>query len=233
MCGGPSSAQTQNLQMQTQFYQKQMDAYDKAYANFQQIQAAVKGQIDPILQAGAGQYGYTTAEDTALRTQAGEGTAQGFAAAQRALQQRLAAQGGGTSNVNITSGGSRDLQATLAAQTAAEQSRENLGITTSGYDIGRQMWTQAVNTEEGLAQSWNPNTFAGTAISAGSSAASEANTIAAQQNQMWGSILGALGGVAGSAAGGWAMKGMPKFGGGSGGGSSLPAGGLPMGGAYA
>lgn len=201
MCGGPTGTQQELQQEEADFYKNQIDAYNKAYANFSQIQDVLTKQFAPILAAGPGQYGYTPAEDTALRTQAGEGTVQNYTQAQRALQQRIAAQGGGTSNVNITSGGNRALQEELATAGAQESSRENLGITTSGYDLGRQMWAGAIQGEEGLGQAWNPNQFSASTVNAGNAAASEANTIAQQQNQMWGSVLGALGGVAGAAAG--------------------------------
>lgn len=201
MCGGPSSAQTAMQQEEADFYKTQIDAYNKAYSNFSELQGVLQQQFAPILAKGASQMGYSPDELTALRTQSTEGTAQNYAAAQRALQQRIAAEGGGTSNVNITGGPSQQLQEELASASAAEQSKENLGITTSGYDVGRQMWTQAVQGTEALAAGWNPNAFSSSTVSAGNAAASEANTIAQQQNAMWGSVLGALGGVAGAAAG--------------------------------
>jgi hypothetical protein len=232
MCGGASSSQRDVQEKEAAFYQKQMDAYDTAYSNFQDINKVLKAQFEPILAKGPNQFGYSAGETNALRTQAGEGTAQGFAQAQRALQQRIAAQGGGTGggvgNVNLASGGSQDLQTQLASAAAAEQSKENLGITTAGYDVGRQNYAAAVGGEQGLAAGWNPNSFAGSTINAGNSYASQANTIAAQQNQMWGSVLGALGGIGGAAAGGWTSglaKGgikMPSGGGGSPGGSGGP-----------
>lgn len=199
MCGGPSSAQTEMQQEEAAFYQTQIEAYNNAYKNFSELQAVLQQQFAPILAAGPGQFGYTPAETTALRTQSTEGTAQNFATAQRALQQRIAAQGGGTSN--ITSGGAQQLQEELSSATASEQSRENLGITTSGYDVGRQNWQNAVSGTEALARGWNPNTFSQSTVSAGNAAASEADTIAQQQNAMWGSVLGALGGIGGAAAG--------------------------------
>ena len=213
MCGGPSATQKELQQEEADFYKTQIDAYNKAYGNFTQIQNALNQQFAPILAAGPGQMGYTPTELNALRTQATEGTAQGYAAAQRALQQRIAAQGGGTSNVNITSGGSQKLQGDLAAAAARESSSENLGITTSGYDLGRTLWNTAIQGEENLAAGWNPNTFSGSTVNAGSAASSMANTITQQQNSVWGSVLGALGGVAANAAVGWATGGfkMPSF----------------------
>ena len=181
MCGGPSSAQTAMQQSEADFYKTQIQAYNKAYANFSELQDVLKQQFQPILDRGAGQMGYTPDELTALRTQATEGTATNFQAAQRGLQQRIAAQGGGTSNVNITGGPSQQLQEELASATAAEQSKENLGITQSGYDVGREMWGEAVKGTEGLASGWNPNSFSQSTVSAGNAATSEANTIAEQK----------------------------------------------------
>jgi hypothetical protein len=199
MCGGPSATQERLQSEEADFYQNQISAYNAAYKNFSDLQGTLTKQFAPILNAGPGQYGYTPGEDTALRTQATEGTAQGFAAAQTALQRRLAAEGGGVSN--ITAGSSHALQEELATSTAAEQSRENLGITSSGYDLGRQQWGKAIAGEENLAAGWNPNAFSGSAVNAGNSAANEANAITQQQNSMWGSVLGALGGIGGAAVG--------------------------------
>ena len=207
MCGGPTSAQTANQEAQAAFYQKQIQAYDTAYANFKELQNTLKQQFAPILAAGPGQMGYTPEELANLRTQATEGTAAGYGAAQKALQQRLATLGGGTSNINMTGGPGSQLMAEIGTAAAQESSRENLGITASGYDLGRQMWQNAITGTSNLAAGWNPNAFAGSTINAGSAAGNQANTIAAQRNQMWGSILGAIGGIGGMAAGGWAQGG--------------------------
>ena len=207
MCGGPSSAQTENQQAQADFYKKQIAAYDTAYGNYKEIQNALKQQFAPIMAAGPGQFGYTPEETTALRTQATEGTAQAYAAAQKALQERVATLGNGTNTINMTGGPMVQTQGQLASTAAGESARENLAITSSGYDLGRSMWQNAITGYENLASGWNPNSFGSTAINAGNSAASEANTIAAQRNSMWGAILGGLGGIAGQAAGGWALGG--------------------------
>lgn len=198
MCGGPSQTQMDLQESEKNFYDKQVAAYDTAYSKYSQITDYLKAQFDPILKAGPGQMGYTPDELTTLRTQSTEGTAQNYAAAQRALQQRIATQGGGTSNVNVTGGPQQQLQEELAATGAGEMSREQLGITSAGYDVGRQMWQQAVAGEENLASGWNPNAFSGSAVNAGTLASNTANTITQQQNAVWGSVLGALGGIGSS-----------------------------------
>ena len=206
MCGGPSSAQTNLQNEESQFYQQQIDSYKAAYSKYSDLSDAIEKQFAPVLQAGPGQYGYTPTEDAALRTQATEGTASYYSAAQRTLAEQRAAMGGGTSNVNVTSGAADAERARLAAIAAGTESQQNLGITTSGYDLGRQMWSNAMSGTMQLAGMWNPNQFASSTVSAGQLASSQANTIAQQQQNAWGSVLGALGGIAGQAAGGWASK---------------------------
>ena len=211
MCGGPTSAQTELQQSESDFYKNQIAAYNTAYQNFSQIQSVLNAQFAPILAKGPGQWGYTPEETAAYNTQIAEGTGRNYDQAQRALQENIAAEGGaGAGNVNVTSGTTDQLKEELAAQAAGEQSSEQLGVTTSGYALGRQRYDQAIQGEEALAAGWNPNAFSGSAVNAGNLASSEANTIAQQQNAMWGSVLGALGGVAGSAAGGWGQSGFKK-----------------------
>lgn len=201
MCGGPSGTQMQLQQEEADFYANQIQAYNTAYTNFSQLQSTLNAQFQPILQKGPGQFGYTPQENTALETQANQGTATRYAQAATALNEQIAARGGGNDLTNINSGGAAQLSEELASGAAATQSAEELGITQSGYDIGRQQYQEAVQGEEELAAGWNPNSFAGSTVNAGNAAASEANTITQQQNSMWGAVIGALGGVAGSVVG--------------------------------
>jgi hypothetical protein len=181
------------------FYKTQIDAYKTAYSKYSDLSDAIEKQFAPILAKGPDQFGYSPTEETALRTQATEGTASSYAAASRVLAERRAAMGGGTSNVNLTSGAAESERARLASFAADTESQQNLGITTSGYDLGRQMWGNAVQGTMQLASGWNPNAFSASATGAGQQASSQANTIAQQQQSAWGSVLGALGGVAGQA----------------------------------
>ena len=206
MCGGASSTQEALQSEEAAFYQKQIDAYDKAYSQFSDISSALKAQFDPILARGYGQMGYTPGEEAALRTQATEQTATNYNQAAQALGEENATMGGGNI-INQTGGPQEGMRERLATTAAGEQSKEQLGITTAGYDLGRSMWTQALQGEEALAAGWNPNAFSGSTVNAGNAAASEANTIAAQAMSPWTSVLGAVGGIAGQAAGGWANHG--------------------------
>jgi hypothetical protein len=193
-------------QEEADFYATQIDAYKTAYQNFSGIQNVLNAQFAPILAKGPNQFGFSDAEVQNLNTIATEGTAANYGKAKQALQDAVATQGGGTSNVNATSGATNQLQEELASEGAATQSATEQQIQQSGYAAGRQNWQQAVAGEEDLAAGWNPNSFAGSATGAGTLASNTANTITQEQNQMWGSIIGALGGIGGAAAGSWITK---------------------------
>lgn len=196
MCGGPSSTQLDLQSEEADFYRTQVQAYNNAYSNFSSLQTKLNDQFAPILAKGINQYGFSDAEDQTLRTQATEGTATEYAKAQKALNEGIATQGGGTNSINTNSGPSTMARESLAATGAATQSAEDLSITEAGYEQGRQNFNAAATGEEELAAGWNPNSFAGSATSAAGTANSEANTITQQQESVWGSVLGALGGVA-------------------------------------
>lgn len=201
MCGGPSAAETNLSNEEAQFYQTQVQAYNTAYSNFSDIQSALNAQFAPILARGPGQTGYTPEELNTLKTQATEGTAAEFAKAQTAANQAIASRGGGQDVTNITSGGAGEVSGQLAATAAAEEANEALGITQSNYALGRQNYAQAISGEESLAAGWNPNAYASSATSAGNAAGEEASRITQEQESVWGNVLGALGGAAGSALG--------------------------------
>jgi hypothetical protein len=211
MCSGPSSTE-KNLQTEeADFYKTQIDAYKTAYSKFSDLQGVLDKQFAPILAKGPNQMGFSQAELTDLDTMATEGTAGEYAKAQRALQAGQAARGGGTSNVNTTSGGAEDERQQMAAYAASQTASQRLGIRTAGYDLGRQQWGQAIAGEEDLAAGWNPNTFAGSATSSGSLASQTASNITKESQSAWTGVLSALGGVAGNVSspslGGWKLGG--------------------------
>ena len=206
MCGGPSDTQLKLQDEEAQFYATQIDAYKTAYSNFKTLQDTLNAQFAPILAKGPNQFGFSDAELQNLNSIATEGTARNYGSAKRALQESIATEGGGTSNVNLTSGASTEMERELASDAAATESAGQQQIQEAGYNLGHQEWSQAVAGEEDLAAGWNPNSFAGSANNSGTLASDTANTITSEQNSMWGSIISGLSGIAGSAAQGWATK---------------------------
>lgn len=200
-CKGASTQQTDLANSQQNFYNTLQQDYGTQFANQSNILNSLNSSLNPIVQAGPGQYGYSNAEDAALRTQSSAGTSQAFQNAKQSLGESQAAQGGG--DQFLPSGVKTQQQSQLAMGAAQQESNQQLGITTQGYDVGRQNFNNAVSQEQGVAGQYNPNAYAGSTTSAGSSAYNSAN-----QNQQlnnaaspWGIVGGVLGGAASSFAG--------------------------------
>jgi len=225
MCGA-TQAQTDLQTQQADFYKQMTDAYKTQFGNSQSILNALTKQYMPILQAGPNQAGYSPQELEALQTEAITGTATNYAQASRALQESQAAT---TGSEFLPAGATVQAQQQLASQAAAAKSAQMTGITQASYEQGRQNWLAATNELNTATQLYNPLGYAGEATGAGHEAASTANQIAQASNSIWGSVLGALGGVAGMAVGG--PSGLLKnfkmpWGGGAGG--ATGAGGAPQ-----
>ena len=92
---GPSGAQQNIAQQQQQFYGTLQSDFGQQFANQNNILNTLNKSLSPIVNAGIGQYGYTNAEDAAMRNQASSGTAGAYQNAKRATGEAQAAQGGG------------------------------------------------------------------------------------------------------------------------------------------
>jgi hypothetical protein len=195
-----SSAETNLQQQQSEFYTTLTNNYKQQFANQSAILGSLTTAFQPILAAGINQYGFSPTEDASLRTSASDTIAQTQAGAQTALNNQLAARGGG--NSVIPSGAEEQLRAGFLSSAATQQAQASNQITQAGYNQGRQNFLSAQGALSNAAGLYAPQGYAGEATSAGSSAFSMANTIN-QQNNAWKAELGgALGGIAGAFVGG-------------------------------
>lgn len=204
---GASSDQKALEKSQAGFYEALKAQQSAAFGQQQALFSAIRNVYDPIIAAGPNQYGFAGAEDRALRTQATEGTAAGYRAAEKATSEALAARGGG--NTFLPSGAEADIHARVAGAAAGQESEQQLGITKAGYDVGRQAFDKATGVEMGVATGYNPLGYAGAATGAGSSAFNMATEIqkANAAASPWGTIGGIVGGALGSFAGNPAIGG--------------------------
>lgn len=198
---GASAQQNDLAASQTQFYNTLQQQQQQQFGQQSALYNSIRSVYDPIVAAGPNQYGFGAAEDTALRTQASEGTAAQYQQANSATQSALAARGGG--NSFLPSGVNADISAKVSGAAAQQESSQQLGITNEGYQVGRQNFQNATNTEMGIAAGYNPLGFAGAATQAGTSAFNSATEIqkANAAASPWGTIGGLVGGVAGAFAG--------------------------------
>jgi hypothetical protein len=195
-------------------------------ANYQQnfgaqskVLSDLNNAYSPIVAAGPDQQGFGPQELAALHTQAGEGVGANYAKASQALNNTLAARGGG--NEVLPTGSEAQLRATLASSAANQLSNEELGITRANFATGRQNWEKATAGLDALSRDYNPTAFGELATGANREAFNEASKIQDMKNQKEASIAGGITSVLGSAL----TFGAGALGGGFAGGLSALAGG--------
>jgi len=195
-CKGASAQQNALAQSQTQFYNTLSQDYSTQFANQSAIQQSLTQALEPIVSAGPNQFGYSQAQLNNLNSTATTGVAQSYANAKKSMQEGQAAEGGG--NAYLPSGVQQQQNETLASQGANQQASELLGIQNAGYNQGFNTFENAVGQLQSTGNAYNPTAYAGAANTAGSSAASELNTI--QQENAAASPMNMIGGILGGAA---------------------------------
>lgn len=202
MCfgGGASGTEKQLSQQQSQFASTLMSNYQTQFAGQSAILGQLKSAFAPIVSQGINQYGFTPQEDSALRTQATEGTAKQYQNAKQATGEGLASVGGG--NTVLPTGTAAGLQANNAVAAAGQESNQLLNITNEGYDQGRQNFLSAASGLSGVASQMSPTSYAGLATGANTAGFNEANTVNQQEQAEKEQIGATIGGLAGGAFGG-------------------------------
>ncbi len=199
---GASAQQTDLANSQQNFYNQLSSNYSQQFASQNAILGTLQNSLNPIVQAGPNQYGFSAAETNNLNSQALQGTGQQYANASKALGQQQAAQGGG--NSYLPTGAQAQQQAGLASNYANQASNQLMGVKQAGYQQGYNQYESAVGQLGGVAGMYNPNGVASGANSAGGVANSEANQVAQLNNEAspWNLVGGLLGGAASTVAGG-------------------------------
>ena len=197
-CKGASSQQTDLANSQQNFYNTLSSDYSQQFANQNAILSTLQSSLNPIVQAGPNQFGFSTAETNNLNAQALQGTGQQYNNASKALGAQQAAQGGG--NAYLPTGAQSAQQAGLAAGAANQASNQLLGIQQAGYQQGHNNYEAAIGQLGGVAGMYNPTGYAGSANQAGGVANSEANEVTQLNNAAspWNLVGGILGGAAGA-----------------------------------
>lgn len=192
---GATSEQNSLAASQTAFYNQMTADTNQQFAGQNAILGSLNSSFAPIIAGGPSQYGFSQGETNALNSQAIQGTAQQYNAAQKALQTQQAAAGGG--NQFLPSGVNAQQSATLASAGANQSSSELLGIKQAGYQQGASQYQSAISAEEQAAGLYNPTGYSGAATSAGNAAGNELNTI--QQENAAASPMAIIGGLLGGA----------------------------------
>ncbi len=199
-CGGASSEQKEMQALQIQAYQTALSQTKEVFGDGSKIFNLLSSTFSPILKAGPDQFGYGTAETTALRSGATQNQALATATAGQSLREELAAQGGG--NTFLPSGAQAKLNAGIATTGSNNLAAAQNQITQAGFDQGRQNWMNAAKVLGGATSVFDPgNSATNASTSAGSAAEKSAKDVTDSNqaaNQMWAGLAGSL---AGSASG--------------------------------
>lgn len=210
MCG--PSGQEKNIQGQQQSLSTILAShFGERFGQQSQILQNLNNMLTPIAEAGPDQQGFGANELAALNTQSGEGVGRNYGKATQALQNTLAARGGG--NEYLPTGARGALQGTLASSAANEMSQEQLGITRANYAQGRSNWQMATGGLSALANQYDPMSYAGGAQKGYDSSFGMADKISQEQNQATASIVGGIASLGMDAAtfGAGALEGSQGF----------------------
>jgi type VI protein secretion system component VasK len=196
MCG-PSGAQQSIATSQQNFFNELQASYATNFGQQQAILSSLNSALEPILQAGPNQPGFSAAENAALTG----GAINATAAQARNAQTIAGASAGG--NTGVTTGGQKQLQAEIGSEAGQNLAGQENRINLANYATGRQNFFNAESALSGIGAMYNPTGYAGAATSAGNTAFNSATTVQNMRNQEQADIGGAVSGLAGMALGGF------------------------------
>jgi hypothetical protein len=207
MCGSASAAQNSLSTDTGNFYRELHGAYNEQFGKFSGILSNLHDAWTPILNGGIGQQGFTADERAARNSSAINSTASNYQHASQAVNEQLAARGGG--NVALPTGSVDAINAGIATNAAQDLSSKQNEIVREDYATGRQNFLNAAGALSGVAGQENPLGFAGAAGSEGDQAFKQATQINQENNSWKNDLIGGLTGIAGSfATGGFKLPGM-------------------------
>jgi hypothetical protein len=200
---GASAQQTQIEAAQQSFYTQLQSQATAAFGAASGVFQGLMATFAPIVAAGPSQQGFSQQENANLNSQAITQTGNAYQNAKAAVGNAEAAEGGG--NVDLPSGAAVGTDLGLAESAANQTASEESQITQANYAQGNKNYEEAVAGEEAAPGVFSTSSGAANAATEGGNAASNTANQIAQENNSWvNAAIGALGGIAGSAVGGWA-----------------------------
>lgn len=183
-----------NEKAQENFYNTLTQSYQKDYGNFEDLTKSLMDTIQPIINAGPDQYGFSKAEDSTLRSTAENSDAVAAQNAQIAANKQIVAANGGSSTV--PTGAEEELKQQADVAAAQKLASDEQTISKAGYEKGYQTWQTALGQEDTALGLEDPTRYAGAATEGGNAATNAVNA-ATQADSGWMSMVGsALGGAA-------------------------------------
>lgn len=196
---GPTAAQSNLQDQQAAFYQQATQEASTTYGEQQELLGKIRSIYDPILAKGPNARGFSAGEKADLDAGAVNQTASNYAGASKAVNENLAAEGGG--NLALPTGAQTQLKAEVAASSADTESNEESQIDQADYAEGARQFGQATSAEENVSGQYNPLGYESNATSAGAAEGVTANQIAQESNSWQNAVIGAVGSIGGGLAG--------------------------------
>ncbi len=197
--GKGATGQQESIANNTQSFMTTLQGdYGTAFAGQQNILNGLNTALTNTMKGGPSQFGFSTAENTALNTTATEGSAQALQNTKAAVGEAGAAKGGGAT---LPTGSQEGTTAALEQNAAQSKSTALLGIQEAGYEQGTKNYNNSVSGLSSVASIENPTGLASAANEASSTAMNEASTVY-QENQAaspWAMIGGLVGSLSSSA----------------------------------
>jgi len=194
---GASGAQKTLAGQQSNFYNTLQSSYAQNFGAQSAILGNLNAALEPIISGGPNQSGFSAEQKAAMTSSA----INNAATANRNAQVIAGSNVGG--NTGVTTGGQKQLQASIATGVGNNLSSNLNTINLQDAELGRQNFFGAESALAGVGAQYNPTGFAGATNSAGGEAAQDFNEIAQEGNQKWADIGGVVGGLGGIALNNW------------------------------
>jgi hypothetical protein len=193
----------ENEQAQANFYNTLTTNYNTDFGQFEGLTQGLLSKLEPIVNAGPGQYGFDATEDSAIRSSAINADAAAAQNAEEATNKQIIASNGGADL--MPTGAQEQLREEGNVSAAQKLASDMSQITQAGYQAGQQNYNTALGAEENVMGLMNPNSYASSAVSGGSAATGAVNAEMAADDSWMNMVGGALGGAAGAFTS-WGIK---------------------------
>lgn len=192
MCGA-SGAQKSLASGQANFFNTLKSSYAQNFGAQSAILGNLNAALEPIISGGPNQSGFSAEQKAAMTSSA----INNAATANRNAQVIAGSNIGG--NTGVTTGGQKQLQASIATGVGNNLSSNLNNINLQDAELGRQNFFGAESALAGVGAQYNPTGFAGATTSAGGAAAEDLSQINQENNQVFADIGGLAGGLGGIA----------------------------------
>jgi hypothetical protein len=185
-----------NAAAQTAFYTTVTANYNADYSQFEDLTGSLEKQLQPIIAAGAEQYGFSATQDAAIRTQATETDAAAARNSEQATNQQITASEGGADL--LPTGAQEQLRQQGNVAAAQKNASDQNAVTQEGYAQGALNYNNAVADQTKVLGMIDPNSDANSVSTAGNAANGAISAETAADSGWMSMVGGALGGVTGA-----------------------------------